>query len=353
MNTALLYHLLDVDPADGPAELLHRARGSRHLPHLVLSALAREDVRMGEPARAELRRARARADRYAGLALDLARSTGVRAIHGLPLAGYYPADLLRPQAGLDLVAPGEAALWQAVVRLVTDHPVETIDVTLLGDRPHHTAVTVRWPAEDPLLDPWYRVRLATAALPGDCATVPVRPYLVADDHVECLIALAEAQLRRGGTGAASGPPDPLTLLDLSCLTDQPFEPAETAAVLAAYRLAPEAAALLDLAAPLLPLGTLAAVRTALTPELAPERRRRAEAAATPRLPVRHGTLLRRTVIRHTWDEARLLGADGSHEGGALLLTPVADYLLGTPDASPTLADRSTALDALHHWDTHC
>ncbi|MFJ4792917.1 hypothetical protein [Kitasatospora purpeofusca] len=356
MNTALLYHLLDVDPADGPAELLHRARGSRHLPHLVLSALAREDVRMGEPARAELRRARARADRYAGLALDLARSTGVRAIHGLPLAGYYPADLLRPQAGLDLVAPGEAALWQAVVRLVTDHPVETIDVTLLGDRPHHTAVTVRWPAEDPLLDPWYRVRLATAALPGDCATVPVRPYLVADDHVECLIALAEAQLRTradGAAGGASGPPDPLTLLDLSCLTDQPFEPAETAAVLAAYRLAPEAAALLDLAAPLLPLGTLAAVRTALTPELAPERRRRAEAAAGPRLPVRHGTLLRRTVIRHTWDEARLLGAGDSHEGGALLLTPVADYLLGAPDASPTLADRSTALDALHHWDTHC
>ncbi|WP_406094915.1 hypothetical protein [Kitasatospora purpeofusca] len=354
MNTALLYHLLDVDPADGPAELLHRARGSRHLPHLVLSALAREDVRMGEPARAELRRARARADRYAGLALGLARSTGVRAIHGLPLAGYYPTDLLRPQAGLDLVAPGEAALWQAVVRLVTDHPVETIDVTLLGDRPHHTAVTVRWPAEDPLLDPWYRVRLATAALPGDCATVPVRPYLVADDHVECLIALAEAQLRpRAGAGAAAGPPDPLTLLDLSCLTDQPFEPAETAAVLAAYRLAPEAAALLDLAAPLLPLGTLAAVRTALTPELAPERRRRAEAAATPRLPVRHGTLLRRTVIRHTWDEARLLGADDSRGGGALLLTPVADYLLGAADASPTLADRSTALDALHHWDTHC
>ncbi len=369
MNTALLYHLLDVDPADGPAELLHRARGSRHLPHLVLSALAREDVRMGEPARAELRRARARADRYAGLALDLARSTGVRAIHGLPLAGYYPADLLRPQDGLDLVAPGEAALWQAVVRLVTDHPVETIDVTLLGDRPHHTAVTVRWPAEDPLLDPWYRIRLATAALPGDCATVPVRPYLVADDHVECLIALAEAQLRTragggaagaagagtagvGAVGASSGPPDPLTLLDLSCLTDQPFEPAETAAVLAAYRLAPEAAALLDLAAPLLPLGTLAAVRTALTPELAPERRRRAEAAAGPRLPVRHGTLLRRTVIRHTWDEARLLGAGDSREG-ALLLTPVADYLLGAPDASPTLADRSTALDALHHWDTHC
>ncbi|MFF2348519.1 hypothetical protein ACFVVL_01940 [Kitasatospora sp. NPDC058115] len=337
MNTALLYNLLDVDPADGPAELLHRARGSRHLPHLVLSALAREDVRMGEPARAELRRARTRADHYARLAHDLARSTGVRAIHGIPLAGYYPSGLLRPQASLDLVAPGEAALWQAVVRLVTDHPVETIDVTLLGDRPHHTAVTVRWPAEDPLLDPWYRVDLTTAALPGDHAGVPVRPYLVADDHVECLIALAEAHLHT----PAGAELDPLTLLDLSCLTHQPFEPAETAAVLAAYRLAPEAAALLDLAAPRLPLGTLAAVRTALTPELAPERRRRTDAATTaPRPNPRHGTLLRRTVIRHTWDEARLLPAPGST---TLLLTPVADYLLGP-------ADRTTALAALHEWD---
>ncbi|MFC5665430.1 hypothetical protein ACFP3U_20920 [Kitasatospora misakiensis] len=363
MNTALLYHLLDVDPADGPAELLHRARGSRHLPHLVLSALAREEVRMGEPARAELRRARTRADRYARLALDLARSTGVRAIHGLPLAGYYPVDLLRPQPSLELVAPGEAALWQAVVRLVTDHPVETVDVTLLGDRPHHTAVTVRWPAEDPLLDPWYRVRLSTAALPGDGAAVPVRPYLVADDHVECLIALAEARLHHRPApgpdpvqGAEPGL-DPLTLLDLSCLAGQPFEPAETAAVLAAYRLAPEAAALLDLAAPRLPLGTLAAVRTALGPVLAPEHRRRAEAAAAPRLTVRHGTLLRRTVIRHTWDEARLLppgdARDGGRDGSALLLTPVADYLLTAPATTPTPADRSTALDALHHWDTLC
>ncbi|MER5356477.1 hypothetical protein ABT093_39930 [Kitasatospora sp. NPDC002551] len=335
MNTALLYNLLDVDPADGPAELLHRARGSRHLPHLVLSALARDDVRMGEPARAELRRARTRADHYARLAHDLARSTGVRAIHGIPLAGYYPADLLRPQASLDLVAPGEAALWQAVVRLVTDHPVETVDVTLLGDRPHHTAVTVRWPAEDPLLDPWYRVHLTTAALPGDRATVPVRPYLVADDHVECLIALAEDRLHHPAEEL-----DPLTLLDLSCLTHQPYEPAETAAVLAAYRLAPEAAALLDLAAPRLPLGALAAVRTALAPELAPERRRRAEAATGPRLPRRKGTLLRRTVIRHTWDEARLLPGP---DRGTLLLTPVADYLLGP-------ADRTAALAALQQWD---
>ncbi|MED7948419.1 hypothetical protein [Streptomyces sp. BE303] len=341
MNTALLYHLLDVDPADGPAELLHRARGSRRLPALVLSALAGDGVRMGEPARAELRRARDRADRYTRLADDLARSTGVRALRGLPLAGYYPADLLRPLDVLDLVAPGEAALWQAVVRLVTDHPVEHIEVTLLGDRPHHTAVTVLWPAEDPLVDPWYRVRVTTAALDGDGAGVPVRPYLVADDHVECLIALAEEGLRR--------PFLPADVLDVAALDRQPFEPAETAAVVAAYRLAPEAAALLDLAATYLPLGPLALVRASLEAELAPESRRRTEAAAALRPAARHGTLLRRTAIRHDWDEALLAPVPD----GPLLLTPVADYLLTPAPDSATQAERAAGLRALHDWDALC
>ncbi|MFJ3789518.1 hypothetical protein [Kitasatospora sp. NPDC090091] len=341
MNTALLYHLLDVDPADGPAELLRRARASRRLPYLVLSSLARDDVRMGEPARAELRRARARADHYARLARDLARATGIRAIRGLPLAGYYPPGLLRPQNDLDLVAPGEAALWQAVIRLVTEHPVERIEVTLLGDRPHHTAVTVQWPADDPLVDPWYRVRLVTAALAGDGAGVPVRPYLVADDHVECLIALAEEGLTR-----AFRPDD---VVDVAALAGQPFEPDETAAVIAAYRVAPEAAALLDLAAAHTPLGRLAPVRAALEAELAPEHRRRAEAAVAPRGLARHGSLLRRTVIRHDWDEAQLLPTPDA----TVLLTPVADYLLTAAPGSTTAAQRTAAFAALHHWDALC
>ncbi|MFD9518828.1 hypothetical protein [Streptomyces sp. NPDC059979] len=347
MNTALLYRLLEADPAAGPAELLHRARADhhlpQHLPHLVLSALVRDGVRMGEPARAELRRAHDRVAHYARLAADLACSTGVRAIRGLPLAGYYPDGLLRPLDALDLVAPDEAALWQAVIRLVTEHPVEHIDVSLLGERPHHTAVTVHWPAEDPLVDPWYRVHLTTAALPGDGSAVPVRPYLVADEHVECLIALAESRLHR-----PAQPPGPVTLFDIACLARRPFEPAETAAVLAAYRLAPEAATLLDHAAGHLPLGPLAAVRAALAPELAPEHRRRTETAATRRFPTRHGTLLRRTVIRHAWDEARL---HTPAPDTPLLLTPVADYLLTRTPATPTT--RTAALQALHHWDTLC
>ncbi|MFE9462496.1 hypothetical protein ACFYNW_02225 [Streptomyces virginiae] len=346
MNTPLLYRLLDTDPAAGPAELLHRARTGRHLPHLVLSALAGDGVRMGEAARAELGRARDRVARYARLAAGLARSTGVHAIRGLPLAGYYPAGLLRPLDTLDLVAPDEAALWQAVIRLATDHPVEHIDVSLFGERPHHTAVTLHWPAEDPLVDPWYRVHVSTAALPGDGRGVPVRPFLVADAHVECLIALGESRL--GGPGL---PPGALTLLDVAALTGRPFEAAETAAVVAAYRLAPEVAALLDHAAEHVPLGPLAAVRAALAPELAAEHRRRGGVPAARRVPARHGALLRRTAIRHSWGEARLLGHTPDT---SLLLTPVADYLLApAADAVADPATRTAALDALHHWDALC
>ncbi|MEU9043690.1 MULTISPECIES: hypothetical protein [unclassified Kitasatospora] len=337
MNTDLLYRLLDVDPDVGPVELLQRARAVRGLPYLVLAALAREDVRMGDHARAELRRARDRSDCYARLARDLAGATGVRPIRDLPLAGYYPSDLPRPLGELTLVSPTEAALWQAVNRLVTDHPVESVEVTLLGERPRHTAVTVRWPAEDPLLDPWYQVRLATAALAGDLATVPVRPYLAADDHVEGLIALAEEGL--GRTFHAGD------VLDVAHLTGQPFEPVETAAVVAAYRLAPETVALLDLAAEHLPLGSLAGVRTVLEAEVAPELQRRR--TTTRPLRPRHGTLLRRTVTRHQWDEAVLLPAGAA----TLLLTPVADYLLTPEGTRPTVPERTAALAALHVWDT--
>ncbi|MEV7941781.1 hypothetical protein AB0O82_37380 [Kitasatospora sp. NPDC088264] len=337
MNTDLLYRLLDVDPVAGPVELLHRARGARDLPYLVLAALVREDVRMGEHARAELQRARDRADCYARIARDLADATGVRPIRDLPLAGYYPSDLPRPLGELTLVSPTEAALWQAVSRLVTEHPVESVEVTLIGERPRHTSVTLRWPAEDPLLDPWYQVRLGTAALTGDLATVPVRPYLAADDHVECLIALAEE-----GLGRAFRAGD---VIDVARLGRQSFEPVETAAVVAAYRLAPEAVALLDLAAEHVPLDSLGGVRTVLEAEVAPELRRR-ESLARPLRP-RHGTLLRRTVIRHQWDEARLLPAGPA----TLLLTPVADFLLAPEGVRPTAPARAAALTALRAWDT--
>ena len=338
MNTDLLYAMLDVDPGDGPAELLLRARDSRQLPYLILSSLAREGTRMGEPARAELRRAQDRADLYAQLAVTLGESTGVRPIGGARIAGYYPANLLRPQNDLNLVAPTEAALWQAVARLVCDHPVEDIEVTLLGDRPRHTAVTVCWPAADPLLDPWHKVRLCTAALLGDLTTVPVRPLLAAEDHVECLIALAEQGLRRTFRVRDA--------VDVQFLSELTWDPGETAAVLAAYRLAPEAAQLLDFTVAHAALGPLAAVRTALEPEIAPELRRRVQAGTTRAIVPRHGVFLRRTVTRDSWDQARLVPFDH----GELLMTPVADYLLPGQDAV-TWEQQETALAALHAWDT--
>ncbi|GAB1644040.1 hypothetical protein [Krasilnikovia sp. MM14-A1259] len=317
MTTDLLYRLLDVDPDSGPAELLHRARGTHYqLPYLVLSALARDGARMGEPARAELQRAQERSRRYADLAADLAAATGVRAIKGLQLAARYPADLLRPQGDLDLVAPDEAALWRAVTRIAEQHPVENIDVTVFGVEPRHTMVVMFWPAEDPLVDPWFKVEICTAALTGDFGCVPVRPVLHAPDHVECLIALAEEGLQR--------PFRHRDVLDVRALSTAEFDPADTVAAVAAYRLAPEAADLLDFAARYTPLGALAAVRAALEPEVTAEQCRRDRPPATigagrPE----HGLFLRRVPVRPGWDSARVR----SFGGGRLLLTPVADYLL--------------------------
>ncbi|MFI6448212.1 amino acid--tRNA ligase-related protein [Kitasatospora sp. NPDC050543] len=147
---------------------------------------------------------------------------------------------------------------------------------------------------------------------------------------------------------------------------------ETAPVVAAYRLAPEAARLLDLAAGYVPLGSLAAVRNALEPEIAAELRRRERTGAQRVIAPRRGVLLRRTVTREGWDQARLLpfgcaceggagygsqrGEEGGEEAasgeGELLLTPVGDYLL-TERARVTPERREAALAALRRWDGMC
>ncbi|MFJ9742831.1 hypothetical protein [Streptomyces sp. NPDC101166] len=335
MKTDLLYDLLDVDPDSGPAELLFRARGTHYqLPYLVLSSLAREGAAMGEHARAELARAEARARRYAELAAELKAATGVRTIKGIQLAERYPRDLLRPMGDLDLIAPTEAALWRTVARLVAGNPVENIDVTVFGE-PRHTLVTLFWPAEDRLVDPWYKVEVCTAALVGDLAAVPVRPVLRAPDEVESLIALAEEGLQRDFRHRDA--------VDVLMLSGADFDVEVTAATVAEYRLAPEAAGLLDFAARYVPLGPLDAVRRALGPEAARELERR-EAGAVPVVP-RHGLLLRRVPTRRDWDSARIVPCDA----GELLLTPVADYLLtGAGVVARTAYDNATA--ALAAWD---
>lgn len=336
MKTELLYDLLGVDPDAGPAELLFRARGTHYqLPYLVLSALAREGARMGEAARAELGRAQARARRYAELSRELSAATGVRAIKGLQLADRYPSDLLRPQGDLDLIAPTEAALWQAVALIVAGNPVEHIDVTVFGDGPRHTMVSLFWPAEDPLSDPWFKVEVCTAALTGDLAAVPVRPVLSAADEVECLIALAEEGLQRDFRHRDA--------VDVLVLSEAPFEPAATVAAVAEYRLAPEAASLLDFAGRYVPLGTLDPVRRALEPEIPRELERRREPgpACTPQ----HGLFLRRVETRQGWDSARVVPS----AEGELLLTPVADYLL-TRRETVSRASYDAALTALAAWD---
>lgn len=350
MKSDLLYELLGVDPEAGPAELLFRARGIHYqLPYLVLSAVAREGARMGVASRDELRRAHVRADRYVELGQQLAAEFGVRPVKGVQLAKYYPADLLRPQGDIDLVAADEPTLWNAVRRVVADNRVENIDVTVFGADPRHVMVTMFWPATDPLSDPWYKAEFCTAALTGDFERVPVRPALPDHDLAAVLIALAEEGLQRQFRAR--------DVVDLLMLSTVDFAVDEVADLVDEYRLAPEAVAMLEFAGRHIPLGTLAPLTTALAGPAERERARRAAgeeefpspdgdvaAKLASGFPL-HGMFLRRTATRADWPVARVL----PFEEGHLLLTPVADYLL-TGQAVVTRKQYDAALAALSRWD---
>ncbi|MFE2154253.1 hypothetical protein ACFXJO_13965 [Streptomyces lavendulae] len=339
MDLALLYDVLDVPEDFGPGFLLFSARKQHYtLPYLVLSALAREGHPMSEAARGELARAQRRADHYGAVLERVAAEVPVRPVKGPLLARAYPPDLLRPQGDLDLVTVGEPDLWRAVRLLMADRP-RHVGVSVLGAPERHVVVTLSGPAEDPLLDPELRVEVATAALVGDQAAVPIRAAMPLDPLTSNLLALAEERFQR-----PFHPRDAIDLHHLGRSADPAAGPsvAELVAAAASYHLAPELAELLAYAQEKAPLGALAPLAgDALAAEADAERARRAAVpAAAPRAPGAwpaleagaplYGMPLRRTgeqlAARTGWERARVHRFGGD---GALLLTPVGDYLLVT------------------------
>ncbi|GAA0476863.1 nucleotidyltransferase family protein [Streptomyces sp. NPDC046215] len=332
MDLAMLYDALGVCPEQGPGRLYFAARKAHYtLPYLVLSALDREGFPMSEAAREELARAWRRARHYEDV---LARVTGqvpVRVIKGPLLARTYPEGLLRPTGDLDLVADGEADLWRTVRLLAEDTP-QYVGVSVLGAPVRHVVVTLTWQPEDPLLDPELRVEVATAALVGDDTTVPVRRAMPADPLTACLLALAEERFQR--------PFHPRDAVDIHMLGKAELpSPDGVLFAAAAYHLAPELRELLDYAAQRVPLGHLDGLGPALEPGERKELARRA-ALPAPRGPVTgvraalatgaplYGMPLRRVDGRAHWDRSCV-----HHYGdGALLLTPVGDYLLVAGEA---------------------
>jgi hypothetical protein len=340
VDAALLAAALGVDADDPPDALVRAARlANWALPVLVLSVLARDGAPLGIGAADELRRARDRAATYADLR---AAVPALRVLKGASLARHYPAPLVRPVGDLDLVAAGEADLWQAV-RTITDRvPVQHIDVSLFGTDSRHIAVTLTWPAEDPLLDREYAVDLSTAAYAGDLRAVPPRAAAPADPVLADLLALAEERFQRpyGAkdavdvllVGAAALPPDEVII---ECVSR--------------YRLAPEVTELLDYAATLRPAGRWAAVRAGLAGPAEREQARRrggpdragvgtAEMTG-PVDPVQarlaagqpaYGMLLRRIP----WRTGMAVSRTEQFAAGWLLRTPVADYVLVASETVP-------------------
>ncbi|QNP71074.1 hypothetical protein IAG44_17615 [Streptomyces roseirectus] len=232
----MLYRLLGVAEHESRRELIRRGRRvSPRLPQLLISAAAREGVALGSGASDELRRARARAGRYADL-FDAVRAAvpGVRIAKGPSVARWYPPDLLRPVGDLDLSFATEDELWRAALTVTGRAPVEDI-VLALTRHEGRTSVTLglRWPAEDELLDRPYNVELSMVAFPGDPGSaVPPRRTLPADQTLADLLALAEERFQR--------PFHAKDAVDvLMILTHCPPPPATLAEAAAAHHLAPE------------------------------------------------------------------------------------------------------------------
>ncbi|WP_328939194.1 nucleotidyltransferase family protein [Streptomyces tauricus] len=327
ITLGLLYELLDSDPHDGLAALVHRARVAHYtLPALVLSVLEKEGVELGTGADGELRRARHRAERYAGVLAALPEGGEVIPLKGSLLAGLYPSGVLRAQGDVDLFVRDEAQLWRTATALATDGPSE-IWVTVMGPEPTwHLLVSMVWPNEEPVVEPEYRVELANAALLGDFAAVGVRPALPADTLTAVLLCLAEERLQRSF--------HPRDVLDLYVL--RPWLPAgaDVVAVADDYRLAPELLELCEYASRLLPQGDFGELSRLLSEPAGRERERRAK------MPDRGGPLgLRDSMLRgqpvHGLPLRHRLRGDlvtaRTHwiDDQALLHTPVGDYLLTT------------------------
>ncbi|MFM9449325.1 hypothetical protein [Streptomyces acidiscabies] len=344
----MLYRLLGVEDHESGRELIRRGRLiSPRLPQLLISAAAREGVPLGTGTRDELRRARAKAVRYADL-YDAVRAAvpGVRLVKGPSLARWYPVDLVRPVGDLDLVAGTQEELWRAARTLCDRVPADRLDLALVrhGDRTE-VFLGVKWPSEDELLDRPWSVELSTVAFPGDLAgTVPPRPALPDDQILADLLSLAEERFQR--------PFNAKDAVDvLMILTHRPPDPGTLAEAAAAHLLAPELLELLTFVQD----SAQAPLDGFRTPLHAPAAAERARREATPRPSEPHDTTtvdgrldaglpvagLRLNQRHHPMDRAVRHDTDGV----TLLRTPVADFLLVCGEVV-SRADHETALAAL-------
>ncbi|MFC4128083.1 nucleotidyltransferase family protein [Nocardia rhizosphaerae] len=171
------------------------ARGENGgLPTLVSAWLAGGN-RVSEPYATELQLHRERVDRYQAV-LDELRDVEPRTVclKGLSAALWYPDELVRDMADLDLVLPDVSAIWRCGRRLAESGWVPGgIRVWHVGGRMELTLV-MRRPAVHPDLTYPDEVDLSTISYEGDRVTMPPRhrvwpadPTLTLADCVMCLL----------------------------------------------------------------------------------------------------------------------------------------------------------------------
>lgn len=343
-DLALFRRLLDLHEDATPYEVVTAAgRVSQAYRALVMTAAAREGV-VGSGSADELRRRAARTAFYARVQGRCA-ALGARPLKGLSLAAWYPDDLPRPMNDLDLVVPDTATLWRVVGTLVAEYGPREMDLAVLDGEARQLAVALSWPGADPLLDYETRVEILTCALTGDEGAVPRRPVLPEDPLAAGLLAVAEERFQRPFNGK-----DVVDVM-MALAPGRPFDLPLLARAADAYHLAPELAELLELYAGAvldsapgaesvpeqgrMPSGfhaLLAALGEASARELRRREdwhRERGTATAPGAGALRHG--MRLTALESLPRPHRRAEAARLHpfDGGSLLLTPVADFLLVT------------------------
>lgn len=330
IDLRLCARALDVDEDEAPDVLVHAARRRGWtLPMLLLSLYERDGYELGSGALDELRRARRRRGNYDRVVAALASSTSARVLKGPSLAGLYPPGVLRPVGDLDVVVAGEDELWRAVRAVQEAAPVAEVHVSLYGHPERHLLLQLTWPAEDALLDRHHSVELSTAAFAGGTGPVRVRAELPADPIVTDLLALAEERFQR--------PYGLKDAVDTAVLGGLPACAAVAGDLVAAaehWRVAPELLELLEFTAALTDLGCLGDLVEPLRVAAKREQARR-DTWTAPSAPPGADAMTR------ALHEARPVGGlllreppapRGSsfvrtYPGGALLATPVGDYLL--------------------------
>ncbi|GAA1329865.1 nucleotidyltransferase family protein [Saccharothrix algeriensis] len=330
IDLRLCARALGVDEDGDPDVLLAAARcRGWTLPMLLLSLYERDGHVLGSGARDELRRARRRRDAYGRVVAALAAETGARVLKGPSLAGHYPPGLLRPVGDLDVVVADEDELWRAVRAVRGAAPVADMHVSLYGHPDRHLLVQLTWPGDDPLLDRHHSVELSTAAFAGGVGPVRVRAELPEDPVVADLLALAEERFQR--------PYGLKDAVDTAVLGGLPACAAVAADLVAAaerWRVAPELLELLEFTTALVDPGCLGGLVEPLGAAAERERERRG-AWTPPSAPAGADAMTRALVegrpvgglLLREPPAPRRSSVVRAYPGGALLASPVGDYLL--------------------------